>query len=366
MNNRNITIDIAKGLGIILVVLGHNWIAQENIELFKVIFSFHMPLFFFLAGVFVSRDNDAFSFLINRADALLKPYFSVLIMLGLFKIISSILVRKEINFDVSEYFYGVIYATGSTIDWIALWFLPHLFVASIVSLIVIKIISGESMHGGLILCFSIILLCFGVYSIHIFWHPVDSLDKNFIGVSGQPGLPWSIDLIPITSAYLIFGYLLRWKVKEFKFNRYGFISSVGVFSLLHYFFNEKIDLNLRVYGNPVVSTIQAFSGIYITLSFASLIGVYEFISKKIAYIGVGSIYILIFHILVQLKAFNAMLKISSNLFINGLVSLAFGVLLPLVFLEISKRSRLISYFLLPLKNNMSTEKYQDKSNDSST
>jgi fucose 4-O-acetylase-like acetyltransferase len=260
----------------------------------------------------------------------------------------------------------VIYATGSTIDWIALWFLPHLFITSIVSFVVIKMMNFESMRGRLIVYFSIALLCLGVYSINIFWHPVASLDKNFIGVSGQPGLPWSMDLIPITSAYLIFGYFLRSKVREFNFNKYGFIASVFIFSLLHYFFNEKIDLNLRVYGGLFVSTIQAFLGIYITLSFASLISSYEFISKKIAYIGAGSIYILIFHILVQLKAFNAMLKVSSNLYINGLVSLAFGVFLPLLFLEISKRSRLISYFLLPLKNNLSIEKYSNKINDSST
>ena len=78
MNNRNITIDIAKGLGIVLVVLGHNWIAQENTELFEIIFSFHMPLFFFLAGVFVGDSNNIIDFIIKKTDALLKPYFVVL------------------------------------------------------------------------------------------------------------------------------------------------------------------------------------------------------------------------------------------------------------------------------------------------
>lgn len=56
MKNRNVTIDVLKGITIILVVLGHviqtiyspdsydeNWI-------FKIIYSFHMPLFIFISG----------------------------------------------------------------------------------------------------------------------------------------------------------------------------------------------------------------------------------------------------------------------------------------------------------------------------
>jgi fucose 4-O-acetylase-like acetyltransferase len=57
---RNNTIDIARGAGIILVVLGHNWIITHNHgELYRIIFSFHMPLFFFLSGV-VFKNNSSF------------------------------------------------------------------------------------------------------------------------------------------------------------------------------------------------------------------------------------------------------------------------------------------------------------------
>ena len=40
-------IDAAKGIGIILVVLGHIWLIGPGQ---KIINSFHMPLFFFLSG----------------------------------------------------------------------------------------------------------------------------------------------------------------------------------------------------------------------------------------------------------------------------------------------------------------------------
>lgn len=51
MNNskRSYTADILKGIGIILVVLEH--LAQDD-HLSTWINAFHMPLFFFLSGVF--------------------------------------------------------------------------------------------------------------------------------------------------------------------------------------------------------------------------------------------------------------------------------------------------------------------------
>lgn len=48
MNNRDKTLDIAKGIGILLVVIGHMPI---NIDLYNTIYTFHVPLFFFISGV---------------------------------------------------------------------------------------------------------------------------------------------------------------------------------------------------------------------------------------------------------------------------------------------------------------------------
>ncbi len=52
-NNRNIAIDIAKIIGIALVVLGHVSGSGEGPELVcirNLVYQFHVPLFFFLSG----------------------------------------------------------------------------------------------------------------------------------------------------------------------------------------------------------------------------------------------------------------------------------------------------------------------------
>ena len=49
MKNRISYFDIAKGIGIILVMFAH---VTLPITLEKFIYSFHVPLFFFLSGYF--------------------------------------------------------------------------------------------------------------------------------------------------------------------------------------------------------------------------------------------------------------------------------------------------------------------------
>ena len=45
-------ITIAKAMGILLMVIGHSGCPQV---LFRIIYLFHMPLFFFLSGIFAKE-----------------------------------------------------------------------------------------------------------------------------------------------------------------------------------------------------------------------------------------------------------------------------------------------------------------------
>ncbi|HET9912190.1 MAG TPA: acyltransferase [Anaerolineales bacterium] len=81
-------VDYAKGIGIILVVYGHllssAYHAGLNIpsDFFaysdSIIYSFHMPLFFFLSGLFVEssfRKRGAKSYLLDKFTRIAYPYF---------------------------------------------------------------------------------------------------------------------------------------------------------------------------------------------------------------------------------------------------------------------------------------------------
>ena len=70
---REIWADNAKAIGIFLMVLGHNVLANDGV--FDFIYSFHMPLFFILSGYFSSAKQELFlPYLKKNVKALLVPY----------------------------------------------------------------------------------------------------------------------------------------------------------------------------------------------------------------------------------------------------------------------------------------------------
>ena len=68
---RIVEFDIAKGIGIILVVIGHQNIPHS---VTNWIFSFHMPLFFILSGFFFSSKKKFYEIFKRRVKSLIIPY----------------------------------------------------------------------------------------------------------------------------------------------------------------------------------------------------------------------------------------------------------------------------------------------------
>lgn len=152
----------------------------------------------------------------------------------------------------------------------------------------------------------------------------------------------------ISTAFILAGFLFRTQVASMHFSALGFLVSAVAFISLHGYFDEAMDLNLRSYGNPLVSTLQAALGIYLVLSGSSLLQRYAVVRRPLTYIGAGSLVILVFHGVAQGRAFLVLSRFSQNDYLVGAASLAAGVLLPLLVLEIAKRQRYLAALLLPL------------------
>jgi fucose 4-O-acetylase-like acetyltransferase len=356
MTTRNSTIDVAKGIGIFFVVLGHNWLStHEASDLHRVIFSFHMPLFFFLAGIFLRAPDGLLRFAIGRTGSLLKPYFVVLIVLGGLKMLGAALgVSHETGLSGTRYFIGLLYGTGDTVAWIALWFLPHLFISLIASLVILRAVEACTDNKVWIMSVALMLLGIGIGSIDAYRHPT-AIAASLMGPGRFLGLPWGIDLIPITSSFIIFGYLLATPVKSMKFSLPGLFVSAVVFVALHFYFDDTIDLNERVYDSAVLSTMEAATGIYTTLSIASLLQNFPSLRKLLAYLGSGTLFILIFHDFLQTRAFDVLHYISPYVYLNSIVSLAWSITVSLILWEMAKRQRFLARLLLSTKDNSRSE-----------
>lgn len=129
---RNAVIDICKGVGILLVIIGH---AQTPLS--RVIYGFHMALFFFLSGYcfsnkYVKTWKTILLFLKNRFIRLLIPFF-------LFPAIAFFIIPHA-PVSVTE-MYGSVMETYPSNIFGTFWFLRALFFVCILSAISIKVMT---------------------------------------------------------------------------------------------------------------------------------------------------------------------------------------------------------------------------------
>jgi polysaccharide biosynthesis protein PslL len=291
---RNSTIDIAKGIGILTVVLCHNWILYDHRgELSRVVFSFHMPLFFFISGIFFKPNQPFKQLLVSKVNTLLKPFFVVLFLVT----IANYIFNPSTN--LTKEILGIFYASGSTITWTPLWFLSHLFSIFIFAWLINTYLLSKLKNNILKAVILLLMLLFGVHYIDFFWNmPIKAFLFNDLinSTSAESiGLPFNLDIILVTSTFFIAGHLLAKKIFEFKFNLLLTILALIVFTALHYLFNQTLELNAREYGNFLICTLQIITGIYLVFALSSLCTHSARLTKCLSYLGIGSLFILIFH-----------------------------------------------------------------------
>lgn len=89
--NHDEFVDILKGIAIVLVVIGHSISAVDSLcPFFNFIYSFHMPLFFFLSGYVEEKGRSKYAhkkyaMLLKRGKSLLIPYIAWTIIFHFFR-----------------------------------------------------------------------------------------------------------------------------------------------------------------------------------------------------------------------------------------------------------------------------------------
>ncbi|MBK1986071.1 acyltransferase family protein [Sphaerospermopsis aphanizomenoides BCCUSP55] len=344
MNTRLQHIDIAKGIGILLVVFGHNNIKGK---LFYIIFSFHLPLFLFLSGLFFNADGKLKELMWSKFDSIIKPYLTTLI----------IVYPMFPNNSIINYLAGIIYSTSFTIPlvWGPLWFLTHLWAVWVFSWLFVRVTKLSSIKRIFQVLLLLLLLLIGFLIRRVFWQiPIrfggvtfDLFSQNFL----LPGLPLSIDIVFISGFFFLLGFLLKQKIFDFKVKYKYLIFSLLLFGFCHYYFQYTIDLNLRRYDHLIISTLEAISGIYMVLCISSWISRYKVIGEIFAFIGTGSLFILIFHYIFQSTAYNFLTTYYESNYFTKFCAFIIGSTIPLLIWELVKRNDYLSLLFLPLKSN---------------
>ena len=120
-------VDVLKGIGIILVVVGH---VYSNRSVFSWIYSFHMPLFFFAGGL-VYKKRSFFIEIKKRVNSILVPYYCFGIFTLLYWQFFERSFRKS-DLGFLESLYGLVTGQYDYLDFnVHLWFLPCFFIVAV-------------------------------------------------------------------------------------------------------------------------------------------------------------------------------------------------------------------------------------------
>lgn len=116
-------IDIAKGLGIILVVLGH--CKSESSCIHQFIYMFHMPLFFILSGFCSHRNADSSwgKYVWHKAQRLLIPFLVFLLIPAIYYGI----MDGQWSYIYSWFFGEIVWANPPIWFLLVLWCISVLF-----------------------------------------------------------------------------------------------------------------------------------------------------------------------------------------------------------------------------------------------
>lgn len=166
-------LDSLRGFAMFFVVLGH--IAANSSSQILLIYSFHMPLFFMISGA-TFRAGKYSSFLAcvkDKAKKLLLPYvFLYLINIPFWYLNKKILGTNSHTLD--EVLWGIVPANQSieTMSSGALWFLPALFLISVVFYGMVELDrKGKlKLEASVLICFLLMVYLSLFYGKATPWH----------------------------------------------------------------------------------------------------------------------------------------------------------------------------------------------------
>lgn len=256
MKKRINFIDIAKGITIFLVVWGHT---ASNAELQspdcamipKILYSFHMPFFFFLSGLSISPSP------INTA-AQWKVFLKKTILTIAFPYFIWALIYCSFSYgNLGWIFYGSWYALGKIASLTSLWFLSCLFVSKIMVQSVVSFTDNKVR----------VPIAAALFLTGIF------LPKTSIGY------PWCLDIAFVASSCMLFGVILKNRCIGLGVQKLSLLFGIMILSIVVFATSILIsDDNFTImmmckaqYGTGVWPIVRAITGSITILALSMII-----------------------------------------------------------------------------------------------
>lgn len=278
--------DMAKGIGIILVVVGHSGMASESVITW--LSSFHMPLFFILSGMLVyykrEEEQPILHSIKRRVRSLLVPYvfFSVIyLLIDLYYMIRG----REIQLA------DAVLQTVSFFGLSVLWFLPALLIGETVFLAIRKNASGLVTA---VCCCALCFICFCLGRLYeLYYMAGDSLFLLWLGYLIRTLIRGGLSAVFLATGYYVMG--LWKKIDSFGFPRVWYLPAAVIFFLANAgvtYLNGGTDFRYMTFQNPVLYFGGAFLGSMAVVCLCRALPPV----RLLTYLGVNSLIIMLTHL----------------------------------------------------------------------
>ena len=272
-------VDIAKAIAIFLVLMGHT--VDSDTMSKTVIYSFHMPLFFMLSG-FVMKSRASYT------KETWKTFLGKRVWTMLFTYLLWGLIYAKFSFKHLLY---ILWGTRNTLIYAesltSLWFLPVLFLASVMAEAVNAAASRIKCNRALVLSlFAVGMLCIGL----------------ILPTNEKYGYPFGADIAFTAAGFMLIGELAA-MLFQMPFTQKPLLSAVcflvsaGCF--IAYFLLVPQDgyvlMANSIYGNPFLFVFISLIGSVMVISFSMLLQCVKQDQKLLPYIGRNTLGIFILH-----------------------------------------------------------------------
>lgn len=310
-NNRNYITDIMKGIGIVLVMIGH-----QDLPISHFIYSFHMPLFFIISGYFYKERSVLLS-IKNDFKRLVIPYIFASCLFVANELLVSI-IKKDSSYIINAVI-ATIYGSGQSYNTAlfaeipsigAIWFLLALFWCKNIFNLLHMICSINKLY---LLCL-LLSIC------------TSFIDKHIIN------LPF--DILPGLSAVIF--YLIGFIAKRMYIRWYIVFLCILLWIIAIKY--SHLYMVRSDYGNYIIDVCGAFGGTIIVYYISKFIYInFHHSSYVLIWLGVNSLPILCFH----------SFRINNNIW--NLIGIHNEGLVILIKITIPIILTLCSCYLLPVK-----------------
>ena len=275
LEKRVLYLDIARGISILLMIIGH--VVEKGIKR-SIIFSFHMPLFIIISGMFYkekSLKEEVKNLLIKLIiPSTLIVFIIVMVESGFENGFLDTFLNALKTITVCWSHQSKITYNFSSVD--VLW-----FVYLLVGIRLLFLVNKKIAKSNELLLFIIIL--------------VESYAGYLIGINGY-WLPWSFDVLLACMLFYYVGYILSRKdyLNQILSNKWCLILLLVIWIAgINY---NSIEIAMRIYPGGLWSYIVAISGVLIVFKISMFIEKhFKNISSLLAWFGKNSLYILIGH-----------------------------------------------------------------------